>query len=154
MYSSNMVLMCYCFSVFQRQGITFLDYNNIGKETSALRKQCKSVFAAVMHGDSGIQSALFTLCLNARHDLKRILSPAKPSSRASLCTWCKALWHTAPLLLDGFGSGWLNTSVWKGPLFHNVPMYAFAVPECSVHGNSCNPFWLNFSICYAGICTI
>lgn len=48
MYSSNTVLMCHCCSVFQRQGITSLDYNNTGKWTSALRKQSRSVCAVVL----------------------------------------------------------------------------------------------------------
>lgn len=116
--------MCHCFSVFQHQGITSLDYNNAGKWTSALRKQNNSVYAVVLcSGTVGcnqhfshcawVQDMLskgFWVLRSLCHMLTFTLHGLDPRFSGSQ-------WHTVSLLLDSFGSSWVSTPFQRGHSF-------------------------------------
>lgn len=124
MYSSNMVLMCHCFSLFQHQGITSLDYNNTDKWTSALRKQSKSAYAVVLRTGTVGYNQHFSHCAwmqdmvskgfrvlqNLCHTLTFTLHGLDPRFSGSQ-------WHTVSLLLDSFGLSWVSTPFQRGPSF-------------------------------------
>lgn len=124
MYSSNTALMCHCFSVFQHQGITSLDYNNTGKWASALRKQSKSVYAVVLCCGTVGYNQHFSRCawmqdlLSKGFWLLQSLFHMPTFTHHGLDPrFSGSQWHTVSLLLDSLASSWVITPFQRGPSF-------------------------------------
>jgi len=117
-----MLLMCRCFSVFQHQGITSLDYNNTDKWTSALRKQSESVCTVVLYTGTVGYNQHFSRCAWMRAMLSKGFRVLQSLFHMLTFTlrgldprFSGSQWHTVSMLLDSFGSGWVSNPFQRGP---------------------------------------